>query len=207
MGYDLKMYSPLKEINKSNVRRLVPIWSFSLANDVGEHSQPTIYNGVMYEVKLFRQTVDAHVLALDMKTGKEIWKQEYADSKEGYKGVIAPLIANGVLISGIAGGDSTTRGFVDGYDPDTGKQLWRRYTIPAPGEPGSETWPHQTKPDAWKYGGGATWQSASYDPQLDLLYIGTGNAEPYNPTFRDGADCLYTASTLALRPKTGELVW
>ena len=253
MGYDLKMYSPLKQINKSNVRRLVPIWSFSLANDMGEHSQPTIYNGVMYVVngnwtfaidvatgrqiwrmpvqydrgalrvatsgalmrgpatiyegKLFRQTVDAHVLALDMKTGKEIWKQKYAEWKEGYKGVIAPIIANGVLVSGMGGGDSTTRGFVDGYDPETGKQLWRRYTIPAPGEPGSETWPHQTKPDAWKYGGGATWQSASYDPQLDLLYIGTGNAEPYNPTFRDGADCLFTASTLALRPKTGELVW
>src|SRR6267154_2727063 len=219
MGYDLKMYSPLKQINKSNVRRLVPIWSFSLANDMGEHSQPTIYNGVMYVVngnwtfaidvatgrqiwrtpvqyergalrvatsgalmrgpatiyqgKLFRQTVDAHVLALDMKTGKEIWKQKYADWKEGYKGVIAPMIANGVLISGMGGGDSTTRGFVEGYDPDTGKQLWRRWTIPAPGEPGSETWPNQTKPDAWKYGGG----------------------------------CLYTASTLALRSKTGELVW
>src|SRR5260221_297825 len=107
----------------------------------------------------------------------------------------------------MGGGDSTTRGFVGGYDPATGKQLWRRYTIPAPGEPGSETWPNQTKPDAWKYGGGATWQYASYDPQLDLLYIGTGNAEPYNPTFRDGADCLYTASILALRPKTGEMVW
>jgi alcohol dehydrogenase (cytochrome c) len=253
MGYDLKMYSPLKEINKSNVKRLVPIWSFSLMNDVGEHSQPTIYNGVMYVVngnwtfaidiatgrqiwrtpvqyergalrvatsgalmrgpatiyqgKLFRQTVDAHVLALDMKTGKEIWKQKYAEWKEGYKGVIAPMIANGVLISGMGGGDSTTRGFVDGYDPDTGKRLWRRWTIPEPGEPGSETWPNQTKPDAWKYGGGATWQSASYDPQLDLLYIGTGNAEPYNPTFRDGQDCLYTASILALRPKTGEMVW
>src|SRR6266850_6458054 len=226
MGYDLKMYSPLKQIDKSNVRRLVPAWSFSLANDMGEHSQPTIYNGVMYVVngnwtfaidvatgrqiwrtpgqyeraalrvatsgalmrgpatiyqgKLFRQTVDAHVLALDMKTGKEIWKQKYAEWKEGYKGVIAPIIANGVLVSGMGGGDSTTRGFVEGYDPDTGKQLWRRWTIPAPGEPGSETWPHQTKPDAWKYGGGATWQSASYDPQLDLLYIGTGNAEPYN---------------------------
>jgi alcohol dehydrogenase (cytochrome c) len=253
MGYHLNMYSPLKQINKSNVKRLVPAWSFSLMNEVGEHSQPTIYNGVMYVVngnwtfaidlatgrqiwrtpvqyergalrvatsgalmrgaatiyegKLFRQTVDAHVMALDMKTGKEIWKTKYADWKEGYKGVIAPMIANGVLISGMGGGDSTTRGFVDGYDPNTGKQLWRRWTIPAPGEPGSETWPNASKPDAWKYGGGATWQSASYDPQLDLLYIGTGNAEPYNPTFRDGQDCLYTASILALKPKTGEMVW
>jgi len=253
MGYDLKMYSPLRQINKSNIKRLVPIWNFSLANDMGEHSQPTIYNGVMYVVngnwtfaidvatgrqiwrtpvqydraalrvatsgalmrgpatiydgKLFRQTIDAHVMALDMKTGKELWKQKYADFKEGYKGVIAPMIANGVLISGQGGGDMTTRGFVDGYDPDTGKQLWRRWTIPAPGEPGSETWPHATKPDAWKYGGGATWQFASYDPQLDLVYIGTGNAEPYNPSYRDGADSLYTASILALRPKTGEMVW
>ena len=253
MGYDLKMYSPLKQINKSNVKRLVPVWSFSTSNDMGDLSQPTIYNGVMYVVngnwtfaidvatgrqiwrtpvnfdrgalrvagggalmrgpatiyngKLFRQALDAHVIALDMKTGKEIWRQKYADFKEGYKGVIAPMIANGVLVSGMGGGESTTRGFIEGYDPETGKRLWRTYTIPAPGEPGSETWPHQTKPDAWKYGGGSTWQSASYDPQLDLIYIGTGNAEPYNPVYRDGADSLYTASILALRPKTGEIVW
>src|ERR1019366_273701 len=253
MGYDLKMYSPLKQINKSNVKRLVPVWSFSTSNDMGDLSQPTIYDGVMYVVngnwtfaidmatghqiwrtpvsydrgalrvagggalmrgpatiyngKLFRQALDAHVIALDMKTGKEIWRQKYADFKEGYKGVIAPMIANGVLVSGMGGGESTTRGFIEGYDPETGKRLWRTYTIPAPGEPGSETWPHQTKPDAWKYGGGSTWQSASYDPQLDLIYIGTGNAEPYNPVYRDGADSLYTASILALRPKTGEIVW
>lgn len=253
MGYDLKQYSPLKQINKSNIRRLVPLWSTSLANDMGEHTQPTIYNGVMYVVngnwtfaldvatgkqiwrtavsydrgalrvagsgavmrgtatiyngKLFRQSLDAHVLALDMNTGKELWKQKYADFNEGYKGVVAPIIANGVLVSGMGGGDSTTRGFVDGYDPETGKRLWRTYTIPAPGEKGSETWPHASKPDAWKYGGGATWQYASYDPQLDLVYVGTGNAEPYNTAYREGADSLYTASILALRPRTGEMVW
>ena len=253
MGYDLKMWSPLKQINKSNVRRLVPVWNFSLANNHGELSQPTVYNGVMYVVngewtfaidvasgrqiwrtpvnfdrgalrvasagaimrgaatiyegKLFRQTLDAHVIALDMKTGKEIWRQKYADFKEGYKGVVAPNIYNGVLVSGMGGGDSTTRGFIEGYDPDTGKRLWRTWTIPAPGEKGSETWPHATWPDAWKYGGGATWQSASYDPQLDLLFIGTGNAEPYNPKYRDGMDSLCTTCVLAIRPKTGEIVW
>src|SRR5260221_13686198 len=105
----------------------------------------------------------------------------------------------------MGGGDSTTRGFVGGYDPATGKQLWRRYTIPAPGEPGSETWPNQTKPDAWKYGGGATLQSASYDPQLDLLDIGTGNAELCNPRFRDGGDIFYTASIRGLCPTACEL--
>ena len=253
MGYDLKQFSPLKQINKSNIKRLVPVWSASLANESGEHAQPTVYNGVMYVVngnntfaidvatgrqlwrtpanydraalrvagggalmrgtatiyngKLFRQNLDAHVVALDMKTGKEVWKTKFAEWKEGYKGVVAPIITNGVLVSGMGGGDSTTRGFVDGYDPDTGKRLWRTYTVPAPGEKGSETWPNATKPDAWKYGGGATWQYASYDPQLDLLYIGTGNAEPYNPAYREGQDSLYTASVIALRPKTGEMVW
>jgi len=253
MGYDLKMYSPLKQINKSNIKRLVPIWNFSLSNDMGELSQPTIYNGLMYVVngnwtfaidiatgrqvwrtpvqydraalrvttggaylrgaatiyngKLFRQNVDGHVVALDMKTGKEIWKTKFGEWKESYGGIVQPTIANGVLISGMAGGDRTARGFVDGYDPDTGKQLWRRWTIPAPGEPGSETWPNKELPDAWKYGGGATWQPGSYDPQLDLFFIGTGNAEPYNPKYRAGMDSLYAASVLAIRPKTGELVW
>jgi alcohol dehydrogenase (cytochrome c) len=104
----------------------------------------------------------------------------------------------------VAGGESTTRGFLDGWDPDTGKKLWRRYTIPAPGEPGFETWPKNS--DAWKYGGAPTWRSGSYDPQLDLVYWGTGNAEPYDPKAREGLDSLYTSSVLAIRPKTGEIV-
>jgi alcohol dehydrogenase (cytochrome c) len=250
MGYSLNQYSPLAQINKSNVKRLVPIWSTSLSNDAGELAQPTIYNGVMYVVngswtvaldvatgqpiwrtlveydrgaarvggagvimrggatifngKLFRETIDCNVVALDMKTGKQLWKQKFADFKEGYTGIIAPLVANGVVITGMAGGDRTTRGFLVGWDPETGKELWRRYTIPAPGEPGSETWP---KDDSWKYGGGATWLNGSYDPELDLVYWGTGNAEPYNPVYRNGLDSLYTASVIAVRPKTGELVW
>ena len=117
------------------------------------------------------------------------------------------MIANGVLIAGTGGGESTTRGFIDGYDPETGKRLWRTWTIPAPGEKGSETWPNASKPDAWKYGGGSTWQAGSYDPELDLVYMGVGNAEPYNPVYRDSADSLYTASVLAIRPKTGQIVW
>jgi len=253
MGYGVPMYSPLKQIDKSNVKRLVPVWSTSLMNDMGELSQPTIYQGVMYIVngnwtfaldvatgnqiwrtpvqydraalrvttsgaylrgaatiyngKLFRQNIDGHVAALDMKTGKEIWKTKFGEWKESYGGIVQPAIVNGVLISGMAGGDRTARGFVDGYDPDTGKRLWRTWTIPAPGEKGSETWPNKEFPDAWKYGGGATWQPGSYDPQLDLFYIGTGNAEPYNPKYRAGMDSLYAASVLAIRPKTGELVW
>jgi alcohol dehydrogenase (cytochrome c) len=245
MGYDRKSYSPLKQINKSNIKRLVPIWSTSLMNDQGELAAPTIYNGVMYLIngkwtfaidvetgrqiwrtsvelepgitrsafnrgaatiyngKLFRVTVDNHVLALDMKTGEKLWNQKFADAKDGYYATSAPIVANGVLISGVAGGESTTRGFLDGWDPDTGKKLWRRYTIPAPGEPGSETWPKNS--DAWSQGGGPTWRSGSYDPQLDLVYWGVGNAEPYDPRTREGLDSLYTNSVLAIRPKTGEI--
>ena len=158
----------------------------------------TIYNG-----KLFRVTIDNHILALDMKTGKQIWNQRFAEWKEGYYATGAPIVANGVLISGMAGGESTTRGFLDGWDPETGKKLWRRYTIPAPGEPGSETWPRNR--DAWKYGGGPTWRSGSYDPELDLVYWGTGNAEPYDPRPREALDSLFTSSVLAIRPKTGEV--
>jgi alcohol dehydrogenase (cytochrome c) len=160
---------------------------------------PTLYNG-----KLFRVTVDNHLLALDMKTGKEIWKQRFAEWREGYYATGAPIIANGVLISGMAGGESTTRGFLDGWDPETGKKLWRRYTIPEPGQPGSETWPQNS--DAWTRGGGPTWRSGTYDPQLDLVYWGTGNAEPYDPRPRGELDSLYTSSVLAIRPKTGEIV-
>lgn len=159
----------------------------------------TIYHG-----KVFRVTIDNHVVALDMKTGKEVWNQKFADMKDGFYATGGPIVANGVLISGVAGGESTTRGFLIGWDPDTGKKLWTRYTIPAPGEPGSETWPKGT--NAWQQGGAPTWRSGSYDPQLDLVYWGVGNAEPYDPRLREGLDSLYTNSVLAIRPKTGELV-
>jgi alcohol dehydrogenase (cytochrome c) len=246
MGLSRQSYSPLKQINKSNIRKLVPIWNSSLMNESGELAAPTVYNGVMYVIngkwtfaidietgrqiwrtpvevdpemkradpitrgaatiyggKLFRVTIDNNIVALDMKTGKQVWKQKFADWHEGYYATSAPIVANGVVISGMAGGESTTRGFLDGWDPDTGKKLWRRYTIPAPGEPGSETWPKNS--DAWKVGGGPTWRSGSYDPQLDLVYWGVGNAEPYDPRPREQLDSLYTSSVLAIRPKTGEI--
>ena len=249
MGYDMKRYSPLKQINTSNVKRLVPVWSMSMANDLGEQAQPMIYNSVMYVTnvkwtfaidvatgkqiwrtpvdydpgtprvvccgvsnkgpaifngKLYRVTLDAHVLALDMKTGKQLWKNKFADWKEGYSSIVAPLVANGVLITGMSGAEFGVRGFLDGWDLETGKALWRRYTIPGPGEPGSETWP--TEVDAYKRGGGSTWVTGSYDPELDLTYWGTGNAAPWNTRYR-GKDSLYSASVVAIRPKTGEIVW
>src|SRR5262249_35139999 len=132
---------------------------------------------------------------------------KFAEYKEGYIGVIAPIIVNGVLISGMAGGERTTRGFLDGYDPEAGKRLWGTYTIPAPGAEGAGTWADAAVREAGKQRRAAAWQAGSCDPQLDLYYVGTGNAEPYNPTFRKGLDSLYCASFLAIRPKTGEIVW
>src|SRR6267142_468389 len=246
MGYDRKSYSPLRQITKTNVKRLVPVWTTSVWNETGELAAPAVYNGVMYIIngrwtfaldartgrqiwrtpvvleqgtpgapvtrggpaiyngKLYRVTYDNHLVALDMKTGREVWNQKFADKQEGYYSTGAPIVANGVVISGMAGGERTTRGFLDGWDPETGAKLWQRYTIPAPGEPGSESWPRNS--DAWKYGGGPTWRSGSYDPQLDLVYWGTGNAEPYDPRPREGMDSLFTSSVLAIRPKTGEIV-
>jgi alcohol dehydrogenase (cytochrome c) len=181
------------------------IWRTAVDLEDGiQRSAITRGAATIYEGKLFRVTIDNHIVALDMKTGKQLWNQKYAESKEGYYSTSAPIVANGVVISGMAGGESTTRGFLDGWDPDTGNKLWRRYTIPAPGEAGSETWPRNS--DAWSRGGGPTWRSGSYDPELDLVYWGTGNAEPWNPASRGGLDSLYTSSVLAIRPKTGEIV-
>jgi alcohol dehydrogenase (cytochrome c) len=159
---------------------------------------PAIYNG-----KVFRGTLDAHVVALDMKTGKQVWKQKAAEWKEGFSMTGAPLVANGVLITGISGAEFGVRAFLDGWDPDSGKHLWRRYTIPAPGEAGHDTWPAG---EAYLRGGGSTWVTGSYDPQLDMVYWGTGNAGPWDARVRPG-DNLYTASVLAIKPKTGEISW
>jgi len=144
-----------------------------------------------------------------MQSGKQIWKVPFANHAEGYKGVAAPLIANGVLINGTTGGEHATRGFLVGRDPETGKELWRTHMIPAPGEPGHETWPKTADSiaDAWKIGGASTWQNGSYDAELDLVYWGVGNAGPYDPKYRGGGDALYTNSVVAIRPKTGKIEW
>lgn len=156
----------------------------------------------LYEGKVFRTTLDAHLVALDQKTGKELWRSKAIDIADGYSFTVAPLVANGVVITGISGGEYGTRGFIDGWDPETGKQLWRRYTIPEPGEAGGDTWPG----DTWKRGGAPAWLTGSYDPELDLVYWGTGNGGPWNAEVRKG-DNLYICSVLAIRPKTGEIVW
>jgi alcohol dehydrogenase (cytochrome c) len=249
MGYHQNRHSPLKQIDKTNVKRLVPVWNLSLDNQWGEQAQPLIHNGVMYVTnaratvaidvatgkqiwrtpvewvpetprvvccgvsnkgaallngKVFRTTLDAHVVALDAKTGKEVWRQKAAEWKEGFSMTLAPQIANGVVITGMSGAEFGIRGYIDGWDAETGQHLWRRFTIPARGEKGNDTWPQDN--NAWEVGGGSAWITGSYDPELDLAYWGTGNPAPWASQSRDG-DNLYTSSVLALRPKTGEIVW
>ena len=247
MGYDLQRYSKLTQINKDNVRKLVPLWNYSLDDNRAEESQPIVHNGIIYitthaatmaidaktgtqlwktkveypadvppivccgiinrgvaiaDGKLFRTTLDAQVQALDAKTGKELWKSKAAEYKEGYSMTVAPLVADGVIITGISGAEYGTRGFIDGWDPNTGKRLWRTHSIPLQGEPGGDTWPGDTA----KLGGGSTWITGSYDPELNTVYWGIGNPGPFNAAVRKG-DNLYTCSVLALEPKTGKIKW
>ena len=156
----------------------------------------------IFDGKIYRVTLDSHVLALDAKTGKQLWKSKAANYLDGHAMTAAPLIAGGVVMTGIAGGEYGTRGFIDGWDPQTGKQLWRFYTTAAPGEKGGDSWPGDTHAK----GGAPTWLTGAYDPELDLVYWGTGNGGPWNPEVRKG-DNLYVCSVVAFRPKTGEMVW
>jgi len=250
MGYSGNRYSPLTQINKDNVGKLTPVWSYSLADLQGGEAFPIVDNGVIYvtthdstaavdamtgkqvwRVKheyppetlrvvccgivnrgaaiydgmIIRSLMDDRVVALDAKTGKQVWETKSPDPAthaNGYAMTGAPLIVKGIVIVGVAGAEFSHRGFIEGYDAKTGKHLWRTYTVPAKGEPGSETW----EGDSLLTGGGSSWVTGTYDPDLNLVYWGVGNPAPWNPRARKG-DNLYTNSVWALRPETGERVW
>src|SRR6266581_1375849 len=156
--------------------------------------------------KLFMVTLDAHLLALDMKTGAIVWDVSMQDYKTGYASTIAPIVVKDKVIAGVAGGEFGIRGFIDAYEAQTGKQVWRFYTTAGPGDPGHSTW-RGTDAKAWEHGGGSIWVPGAYDPELNLVYWGTGNAGPdYNGLEREG-DNLYTASIVALDADTGRLRW
>jgi alcohol dehydrogenase (cytochrome c) len=157
----------------------------------------------LYKDKVIFGTLDAHLVALDAKTGKQAWETKIADYSDGYFMSAAPLIAKGKIVIGIAGpGEMGPRGFIEAFDAETGKSQWRWYSIPAAGQPGSETWPA----DTWKIGGGAVWHAGTYDPTTNLLYFGTGNPAPWIADMRKG-DNLYTMSAVALDLDTGKLKW
>ncbi|MSO24258.1 MAG: hypothetical protein EXQ58_13670, partial [Acidobacteria bacterium] len=153
--------------------------------------------------RVFVGTVDAHLVALDAKTGAVLWDVEVADYRMGYSITVAPLVVKDRVICGISGGEYGIRGFLDAYEAATGKRRWRYWTIPAPGEPGSQTWPG----DSWKTGGGPTWVTGSFDPEQNLIIWGTGNPSPdWNGDSRKG-DNLYSDSAIALDADTGKLKW
>ena len=242
-------YSPLDQINRSNVKRLTPVWAFeSGLDDGGMQSAPLVVDGVMYVSTaqnhvfaldavtgeqiwryqhdlpdelpavygnwnrgvaiayglVYLGTLDNHVVALDAGTGSEVWRVEVENAKQcGCNITSAPLIVKDMVITGVTGGDSAHRGYLNAFDARTGRHRWRFWTIPGPGEPGHETW----KGDSWKYGGGSTWITGTYDPELDLVFWGVGNpAADFYGESRKG-DNLYTESVVALDADTGNLEW
>ena len=260
--YAEQRFSPLKQIDASNVRSLGLAWYMDLDNTRGLEATPLFHDGVIYtsmswsrviavdaasgkelwrydpEVakvkartsccdavnrgvalwgdKVYVGTLDGRLIALDAKTGKAIWSQQTTDPAKPYSITGAPRVVKGKVIIGNGGAEYGVRGFVSAYDADTGKLAWRFYTVP--GDPAlpyehpelreaAKTWQGD---QYWKLGGGGTvWDSIAYDPELDLLYVGTGNGSPWNREVRSpgGGDNLYLSSILAIRPDTGKLAW
>jgi alcohol dehydrogenase (cytochrome c) len=177
-------------------------WPISegLIDDAAGH----INRGVaVWRDRIYMETDNAHLLCLDARSGNLIWDVAYADWNKNYGATSAPLVVKDKILVGTSGGDDGVRGFVAAYDALTGKMAWRFWTIPAPGEFGSESWPGKL----YLHGGGTTWMPGTYDPQLNTIYWGTSNPAPdFEGSVRPGDD-LYTDCVLALDPDTGKLKW
>lgn len=236
-------YSPLRQIDASNVEELVPVWTYSTGVTDGHESPPLVNDGVLYVStpqnqvlaleaatgellwkyardlpddlfqmhptnrgvalygeRVYLATVDAFLVALDARTGELVWETPVEDYRRGYYMTLAPLVAEGRVLVGASGGEFGIRGFVSAFDAETGRPLWKTYTIPGPGEPGHESWPG----DTWKTGGAPIWITGHYDPERKLTYWGTGNAAPWMGDARPG-DNLHSSSVIALDVETGEL--
>jgi len=166
------------------------------------HLHPTNRGVALYGEKVYFASADCILVALDAKTGKEVWTAKVDDYKQAYYMSLAPLIVDGKVILGASGGELGVRGFVAAVDAESGKELWKTYTVPAPGELGSETWP--AGGDHYRRGGGAVWITGTYDPETNLTFWGTGNAAPWFGDQRPG-DNLYTSSVIALDVGTGAI--
>jgi len=161
---------------------------------------PTSRGVGLWDDKLYLATTDDHLVAIDAKNGKVVWDQKVHDYKKGQYLTLMPLVVNGKVMVGGSGGEYGIRGYVAAYDAKDGKELWRTFTVPGPGEPGHETW----QGDDWKTGGGSAWMTGNYDPQTNLVYWGVGNAAPWPGDMHPG-DNLYTTSVLALDPESGKI--
>ncbi len=241
-------FSPLEQIDRASVGRLVPKWCFSLGTLGPQQCTPIVHRGVMYvtapggkvmavkadsgellwkfDAKLPEDAekygplnnrgaavyqdrviwidVVGRIWAHEAATGKVVWQAPTDYFRLGYTKTLAPLVVKGKVVFGTSGGEYGIRGYVEARDAATGKRAWKTYTVPAPGEPGSETWP--TGSDAWEHGGAPTWMTGSYDPDLDLIYWTTGNGGPWSAEERAG-DNLYCCSVLALDADSGRLRW
>jgi len=193
--------TPKNQILALNVKTGDLLWRYTreLPEDLFQ-LHPTNRGVALYGDKVFLATVDAHLLALNAKTGEVVWDQTVEDYLTGYYMTLAPLVARGKVMVGVSGGELGIRGFIQAFDAETGKPVWKTYTVPGPGEKGNETWPGGT----WKTGAVPVWITGSYDPQLNLTYWGTGNPGPFLSGARSG-DNLYANSVIALDADSGEL--
>jgi len=197
---------PPSTVTALDVRSGRPLWTYtpSIPTDVIVIGSPPVNRGVaILDDTVFFGTVHGHLIALDARSGAVRWDVQVDDNKFGYYVTSAPLAIDGRIIVGVSGAEAGIRGFLDAYDPKTGRRVWRTHTVPAPGEPGSDTW----SGDTWKTGGGSAWLTGSYDPALNLIYWGTGNPGPdWNGDLRPG-DNLYTCSLIAISPVDGKMKW
>jgi alcohol dehydrogenase (cytochrome c) len=176
------------------------LWRYRSPVPTSVRGKPVSRGVSLYGDKVFTVLTEGVLVALDAKTGREDWRTIVGNNSIGEYMTAPPLVADGKLVTGISGGDGANRGFVAAYDPGTGRELWKTYMTPSPGEPGSDTW----RGDDWKTGGAATWVTGNYDPETNLVYWGVGNGYPWVGLARPG-DNLYTASTVAIDVATGAI--
>lgn len=256
--YENTRYSPLKQIDASNVKGLKLVYSLQLGSLRSNESSPLVIGDTLYvstswgpkyvyaldaatgakkwvyepEIpddvlqyaccdvnsrgvtyangKIFVGRLDGNLSAVDAKTGKELWTTQVVDYKQGSVITSPPLVVKNLVISGFGGGEYGARGSLQAYDIETGKLVWKTYTVPGPGEPGNESW----KGDSWQHGGGAPWLVGSYDAKTNTVYYGTSNPGPWNAAVRGTATAdygkysnLYTSSTVAFDADTGKIKW
>lgn len=243
-------YSPLKQINLDNVKKLKPAWTVSTGYNEGHEAPTIVVNGVMFAAtagnqilaldaatgdilwrykrelpqdmlgshptnrgvavlgdKIYWMSRDSVLVALDAKSGAEVWSTTVQDYRLGYYANLAPLVVEDKIVVGTSGGERGIRGYIAAFDAESGEEAWRTFLIPAPGEPGSETWPQPGDEfeDAWKTGGGSSWITGQYDPETRIIYWGTGNGGPWMGDQRPG-DNLYVTSAVALNPDDGKII-
>lgn len=177
------------------------LWRYvrDLPKDI-PHPHATSRGVGLWRDKVYLATVDDHLVALDARSGAVVWDRKVQDYRKGQYMTLMPLVVDGKVIIGGSGAEFGVRGYVAAFDAETGKELWRTYTIPGPGEAGHETW----RGDDWVNGGGSAWMTGNYDPALDLIYWGVGNPIPWPGDSHPG-DNLYTTSIIALSPETGKI--